>query len=85
MKKLSLFGQLNVKDFLQGVIYAVIMAAITYLIEIMRPGDFSLFDFKAFGTVILNAAIAYGVYIFKRFFSNSDGTFAKKEGDPYRR
>lgn len=83
--KLSNFKEINVKDFLQGLIYALIAALLAYAVEAMKIGDLTGFNLKEILTVLGTSAIAYITYLGKRFLSNSDGTFLKPEEDIYKK
>ena len=71
----SIFGTLNLKDFLKGLVVAVLTAVIGIISTSLQAGSLT-FDWKQIGTIALSAGLAY---IGKNLFSNSQGTFAAKE------
>lgn len=71
----SSFLALNTKDFLKGLIVAVLSAVVTILYSSLQAGDFVI-DWKSIGMAALSAALAY---VTKNFFTNSNNELLKKE------
>lgn len=71
----STFLTLNSKDFLKGLVVAVITAVITIVYTSVQAGNLN-FDWKAIGVTALSSALAY---IMKNLFSNSAGELLKKD------
>lgn len=71
----STFLTLNTKDFIKGLLVAVLSAVVTILYNTIQSGSLA-FDWKQIGVVALTSALAY---IMKNLFSNSTGGFLKKE------
>lgn len=71
----STFLSLNTKDFIKGLLVAVLSAVVTILYNTIQTGSLD-FDWKQIGVMALTSALAY---IMKNLFSNSTGTFLKKE------
>ena len=71
----STFLNLNNKDFIKGLIVAVLSAVITIIYNTVQAGSLT-FDWKAIGLTALSSAIAY---IMKNLFTNSTGSFLKKD------
>jgi hypothetical protein len=70
--KNSSFLQLNMKDFIKGLLVAVISAVLTIVYTSVQAGNLN-FDWKAIGTTALTTAIAYLV---KNLFQNTNGEIA---------
>lgn len=73
--KSSNFLTLNAKDFVKGLIMAVI-GAVWGIVEPLITSGSIAFDFGKIGKYALIAAIGY---LFKNFLTNSQDQFAKKE------
>jgi len=71
----STFLSLNTKDFIKGLLVAVLSAVVTILYNTIQTGSLE-FDWKAIGITALTSALAY---IMKNLFSNSTGGFLQKE------
>jgi len=71
----SLFLTLNKRDYLKGLIVAVISAVITVIYSTIQTGTLTL-DWKAIATAALSAALAY---ITKNLLTNSDDKFLAKD------
>lgn len=71
----SPFLTLNLKDFLKGLLVAVLTAVVTIIYNTVQASSLA-FDWKAIGTVALASAIGY---IVKNLFTNSNNEFFKKE------
>lgn len=71
----STFLTLNTKDFIKGLLVAVLSAVVTIVYNTIQTGSLE-FDWKAIGVTALTSAIAY---IMKNLFTNSTGTLLKKE------
>jgi hypothetical protein len=71
----STFLNLNTKDFIKGLLVAVLSAVITILYNTIQTGSLD-FDWKSIGVVALTSALAY---IMKNLFTNSTGSLLKKE------
>lgn len=65
--------KLNWKDFLQGLIFSVITATLTAIIEAFGQETFSWYH------VFAGAGIGCASYLLKRLTSNSDGVMLKRE------
>jgi hypothetical protein len=66
---------LNTKDFIKGLVVAVLSAVVTILYNTIQTGTLD-FDWKQIGVMALTSALAY---IMKNLLSNSNGLFLKKE------
>lgn len=76
MKRSSLFS-LNWRDFLKGLLLAVLSAVVTFLYQVIQTGiTFDAEFFKAVGVVAITTLLAY---LSKNLFENSDGDLAKPE------
>jgi hypothetical protein len=71
----STFLNLNSSDFLKGLIMAVLSTVITVVYQTVEAGSL-VFDWKAIGTMALTSGLAY---IMKNIFTNSTGSFLKRE------
>lgn len=71
----STFLNLNNKDFIKGLIVAVLSAVVTIIYNTVQAGSLT-FDWKAIGLTALSSAMAY---IMKNLFTNSTGNFLKKD------
>ncbi len=71
----STFLSLNTKDFIKGLLVAVLSAVVTIVYNTIQTGSLE-FDWKAIGITALTSALAY---IMKNLFSNSTGGFLQKE------
>jgi hypothetical protein len=71
----STFLTLGSKDFIKGLLVAVLSAVITIVYNTIQNGSLT-FDWKTIGMTALTSAVAY---IMKNLFSNSNGKFLKKE------
>jgi hypothetical protein len=74
----SQFLTLNSKDFVKGLVVAVITAVITVVYNTIQTGVLA-FDWKAISIAGLSAALAY---ITKNLLTNSQDEFLKKEKIP---
>ena len=72
------FLNLNWKDFVKGLLVAVLTAVITYLYGVIGTGDFTAIDWKMVGSTALIAALAY---LSKNLFTNSEGEPLKTESE----
>ena len=75
--KRSNFLNLNWRDFLKGLLLAMLSAVITFIYEVVQAG--TAFDsefFKAMGIVAVSTLLAY---LMKNLFENSSGDLAKSE------
>jgi hypothetical protein len=66
---------LDNKDFIKGLLVAVLSAVITILYNTIESGSLT-FDWKAIGTMALTSALGY---ILKNLLTNSTGEFLKKD------
>lgn len=66
---------LNNKDFIKGLLVAVLSSVITILYNTIQTGSLT-FDWKAIGTMALTSALGY---ILKNLLTNSTGEFLKKD------
>jgi putative exporter of polyketide antibiotics len=71
----STFLNLNLSDFVKGLILAVLTSVLTIVYDVVQTGSLS-FDWKHIGTAAITTAIAY---LLKNLFTNSTGTLLKKE------
>lgn len=71
----STFLTLNKKDFIKGLVVAVLTAVISVLYTTIENGSLE-FNIKSIVTSALAAALAY---IMKNALTNSDDQFLKKE------
>jgi hypothetical protein len=77
MERSKLF-KLNLRDFLKGLLMAVLTSLVTFLYEVLQAGP-PVFDgefFKSMGIVAVTALLAY---LSKNLFENSEGALAKPE------
>ena len=65
---------LKVKDFLKGLIVAVITALLTLILQALQSGTPMSVKW-----ILTNAAIALVSYLLKNLFTNSDDQFLTKE------
>jgi hypothetical protein len=76
MERSSLFS-LNWRDFLKGLLLAILSAVITFVYEVIQAGTaFDTEFFRAMGLVAVSTLLAY---LMKNLFENSSGTLAKPE------
>ena len=66
---------LNNKDFIKGLLVAVLSSVVTILYNTIESGSLT-FDWKAIGTMALTSALGY---ILKNLLTNSSGEFLKKD------
>jgi hypothetical protein len=66
---------LDNKDFIKGLLVAVLSSVITILYNTIQTGSLT-FDWKAIGTMALTSALGY---ILKNLLTNSTGEFLKKD------
>jgi len=66
---------LNTKDFIKGLLVAVLTSVITIVYQTIQTGSLT-FDWKAIGTMALTSALGY---IMKNLLTNSTGQFLKKD------
>jgi len=71
----STFLTLNLKDFIKGLLVAVLSAVVTIIYNTVQASSLA-FDWKAIGMVALASATGY---IVKNLFTNSNNEFFKKE------
>lgn len=71
----SAFLTLNSKDFLKGLVIAVLTAVITIIYTSVQAGSLD-FDWKAIGVTALSSALAY---IMKNLFTNNSDQLLKKD------
>jgi hypothetical protein len=72
------FLRLNAKDFLKGLLVAVIMAFVSSLHEVLIAGtfDFTWLVMKPIVMVSLGAGLSY---LIKNFFTNSAGSLGTQK------
>jgi len=68
------FFNLKTKDFIKGLILAVITAVITFLTDMLNLGV--EFEWKK---ILITSVIAMLSYLVKNLFTNSEDEFLKKE------
>jgi VIT1/CCC1 family predicted Fe2+/Mn2+ transporter len=74
---MSNFLNLNLKDFIKGLVVAVISAVITFVYEALQSGTlFQAGSLKAVGLVALTAFLAY---IIKNLLTNVQGELFKAD------
>ena len=66
---------LDNKDFIKGLLVAVLSSVVTILYNTIETGSLT-FDWKAIGTMALTSALGY---ILKNLLTNSTGQFLKKD------
>lgn len=71
----SSFLTLNAKDFIKGLVMAVLTAVITLIYTSVQAGNLT-FDWKAIGVAALSSALAY---ITKNLLTNSNDQILKSE------
>jgi len=71
------FLTLDSRDFLKGLIMAVIASVITFLVNELQTG--SSIDVVLLKRIGITAVIAFLSYILKNFFTNSKDEFVKAE------
>ncbi len=70
----SKFFSLNLRDFLKGLLLALLSAVVTFLYEVVQAGTaFDAEFFKALGIVAVTTLLAY---LGKNLFENSSGELA---------
>jgi uncharacterized membrane protein len=75
---MSNFLALNTKDFIKGLIVAVISALIAGVLQLFQTGPF-LFDWATFQPIVLTAISAGLAYLSKNLFTNSGGEIAPEK------
>ena len=76
MERSKLFN-LNWRDFLKGVLLAILSSVITFVYEVIQAGTaFDAEFFKAMGGVAVTTLLAY---LSKNLFENSNGDLAKPD------
>lgn len=73
----SKFLSLDIKDFIKGLIIALITAILTFLIDLLQIG--SSFDAVQWGRLIIAVVVAFLSYLLKNLFSNSKDQLLTKE------
>jgi len=68
---------LKAKDFIKGLILAIITAVVTFLTDALQSGI--TIDVTFYKRIALAAVIAFMAYLVKNFFTNSNDQFAKPE------
>ena len=66
------FLNLNAKDFLKGLVVAVLSALIAGVLQLLQAGPFT-FDWATFQPIVLTAVYAALAYLSKNLFTNSAG------------
>jgi len=69
---MSKFFSLNTKDFLKGLLVAIIMAFIASLNAVLQDGTFD-FTWLIMKPVVMSSVGAGLAYLIKNFFTNSEG------------
>lgn len=72
------FLKLNAKDFLKGLLMAVIMAFVTGLYEVMQAGQFD-FTWLTLKPILMISAGAGLSYLIKNIFTNNTGVLVSKD------
>ena len=75
MKKRSQFLKLNQRDFLKGLVVAVLTAVI---VTVQQQLQADVFDWKIVATTALSALLAY---LSKNLLENEKGEFGKASGN----
>lgn len=77
MEKMSQFLAVNKRDMLKGLIVAVLTAAVTGLMAVLKEGGLpTVDDLKAIGLTTLAATLSY---ILKNFLTNTEDKFLATE------
>jgi len=69
---MSNFLSLSTKDFLKGLLVAVLSALIAGVLQLLQTGPF-VFDWATFQPIVLTAISAGLAYLSKNLFQNSQG------------
>jgi hypothetical protein len=69
---MSNFFNLNTKDFIKGLIVAVLSALFAGVLELLKAGPF-VFDWPTFQPIVMTALAAALAYLSKNLFTNSTG------------
>lgn len=77
MERSSLF-RLNVRDFLKGLLLAILSAVVTFLYEVFQTGA-PVFDGEFFKAMAIVAVTTVLAYLSKNLFENNNGDFAKPD------
>jgi membrane protein implicated in regulation of membrane protease activity len=75
---MSGFLNLNTKDFIKGLIVAVLSALIAGVLQLLQAGPFTL-DWATFQPIVLAAVSAGLAYLSKNLFTNSGGEIAPEK------
>ena len=75
---MSGFLSLNTKDFIKGLIVAVVSALIAGVLQLLQAGPFT-FDWATFQPIVLTAVSAGLAYLSKNLFTNSGGEIAPEK------
>ena len=69
---MSNFLALDTKDFLKGLLVAIVSALIAGVLQLMQSGPF-VFDWPTFQPIVFTAISAGLAYLSKNLFQNSQG------------
>lgn len=76
MERSKLFS-LNWRDFLKGLLLAILSSVVTFLYQVIQTGiTFDAEFFKSVGVIAVTTLLAY---LSKNLFENSSGDLAKPE------
>lgn len=72
------FLRLNVRDFVRGLVVAVLAAIISWAAGVFQPGvDFATIDWSAIWQIAITSGVAY---VAKNLLSDDQGLFLGKIG-----
>jgi hypothetical protein len=71
------FLTLNKRDFFKGLIYSIITALLTFIVNELQID--SKIDFNLLRKIVIVTVIAFSSYLLKNLFTNSKDEFATKE------
>ncbi len=69
---MSNFLNLNSKDFIKGLVVAVLSALVAGILQLLQAGPF-VFDWATFQPIVFTAISAGLAYLSKNLFTNSAG------------
>jgi len=78
--KLSKLWNLNTRDFIKGLLVAIITAVLTFLTEVLQVGG--AFDADFFKKLAIAATIGFLSYLIKNLLTNSNDQVITKEPTP---
>jgi hypothetical protein len=75
---MSGFLNLNAKDFIKGLIVAVLSALFAGVLKLLEAGPF-VFDWATFQPIVMASVAAALAYLSKNLFTNSGGEIAPEK------